>query len=305
MKICWSIFFGVLALVAIRPAHSIPQQLAQQWEAEQQQAYGQQPVEAYGVAGAGGAADSPITNVFNSVSTTFKSLQESAMGLIDNGLATVRDLISGGSSALSRVSKQSIFDKLPSLPALPFISSRSIDNRPVVYFDVTIDDVPSGRILMELFEETAPRTVQNFKVLATGDAGYGYKGSQFHRIIPGFMLQGGDFEKGDGTGGYSIYGRTFEDENFEVPHDSSGLLSMANAGEDTNGSQFFITVDKTPWLNGKHVVFGRVKDLDSFNVVKHIESYGSTDGTPSAKIVISDSGLVEPTASEAKRGFFF
>ena len=137
--------------------------------AEQQQAYGQQPVEAYGAATAGGAADSPITNVFNSVSTTFKSLQESAMGLIDNGLATVRDLISGGSSALSRVSKQSIFDKLPSLPALPFISSRSIDSRPVVYFDVTIDDVPSGRILMELFEETAPQTVQNFKVLATGN----------------------------------------------------------------------------------------------------------------------------------------
>merc|ERR1712038_1863324 len=143
-----------------------------------------------------------------------------------------------------------------------------------------------------------------FKVLTTGEAGYGYKNSQFHRIIPGFMLQGGDFEKGDGTGGYSIYGRTFPDETFEVPHDSSGLLSMANAGEDTNGSQFFITVDKTPWLNGKHVVFGRVKDLDSFNVVKHIESYGSQDGTPSAKIVIADSGLVTKE-SEARRGFFF
>lgn len=227
------------------------------------------------------------------------------MGILDNGIATVRDLISGGSSALSRVSKQSIFDKLPSLPALPFISSRSIDDRTVVYFDVTIDDVPSGRIQMELFDETAPNTARNFKVLATGEAGYGYKGSQFHRIIPGFMLQGGDFEKGDGTGGYSIYGRTFEDENFDVPHDSSGLLSMANAGEDTNGSQFFITVDKTPWLNGKHVVFGRVKDHDSYNVVKLIESYGAPDGSPSAKIVISDSGIVEPSPNEAKRGFFF
>jgi len=225
--------------------------------------------------------------------------------MLDNGVAAVRDLISGGSSALSRVSKQSIFDKLPSLPSLPFISSRSVADRPIAYFDITIDDVPSGRILMELFEETAPRTVQNFKVLATGEAGYGYKGSEFHRIIPGFMLQGGDFEKGDGTGGYSIYGRTFEDETFEVPHDSSGLLSMANAGEDTNGSQFFITVDKTPWLNGKHVVFGRVKDLDSFNVVKTIESYGSPDGsgTPSAKVVIADSGLV--TKEAERRGFFF
>jgi len=284
---------------------AIPQQLAGQYD---QQAYAQQDAyESY--AGVEGQAapletDSPITNLFNSVSGTFKNIQESAFGMLDSGMASVRELISGGSSALSRVSKQSIFDKLPGLPSIPFISSRSVDERPIAYFDITIDDVPSGRILMELFEETAPKTVKNFKVLTTGEAGYGFKNSQFHRIIPGFMLQGGDFEKGDGTGGYSIYGRTFPDETFEVPHDSSGLLSMANAGEDTNGSQFFITVDKTPWLNGKHVVFGRVKDLDSFNVVKHIESYGSQDGTPSAKIVIADSGLVTKE-SEARRGFFF
>merc|ERR1712045_716119 len=277
------------ALVACVSA--IPQQLAGQYD---QQAYAQQDAyESY--AGVEGQAapvetDSPITNLFNSVSGTFNNIQESAFGMLDSGMASVRELISGGSFALSRVSKQSIFDKLPGLPSIPFISSRSIDERPIAYFDITIDDVPSGRILMELFEETAPKTVKNFKVLATGEAGYGYKNSQFHRIIPGFMLQGGDFERGDGTGGYSIYGDKFEDENFQIKHTSPGLLSMANAGPDTNGSQFFITTVKTAWLDGKHVVFGRLADQQSFDIVKQIEAMGSRTGEVSKEVVITNSG---------------
>jgi len=225
------------------------------------------------------------------LSTLTKSLsgwRDNVVQMVENGVTSVRSFISRSNSNLARQSLQ-----LPSLPSLPFISSNEVQERPIVYFDVSIDNVPSGRILMEMFEETAPKTVQNFKVLATGEAGYGFKGSKFHRIIPGFMLQGGDFENEDGTGGYSIYGRTFEDETFAVPHDSAGLLSMANAGEDTNGSQFFITVAKTPWLNGKHVVFGRVHDLDSFNVVKAIEAHGSQSGDPDVEIVITDSGLIE------------
>lgn len=179
------------------------------------------------------------------------------------------------------------------------LANKDPTNVTKIYFDITIDGVPAGRINMELFNEVTPRTVQNFRELARGipdgrGGTVGYKGTKFHRVIPGFMLQGGDFENEDGTGGYSIYGQSqFRDENFCLKHGSPGMISMANAGPDTNGSQFFITTVPTEWLDGKHVVFGRIADDGnrSWNVVKRIESLGSADGTPSKEIRIANSGI--------------
>jgi len=165
-----------------------------------------------------------------------------------------------------------------------------VGQRSKVYFDVSADGVSLGRINMELFNEVVPKTAENFRQICTGQAGFTYSGSKFHRVIPNFMLQGGDFEKGDGTGGYSIYGNKFADENFEIKHTSPGLLSMANAGKDTNGSQFFITTVKTSWLDGKHVVFGRLADQESFEIVKRIEAMGSKSGEVSKNVVIDKSG---------------
>nr|3O7T_A Chain A, Cyclophilin A [Moniliophthora perniciosa] len=159
-----------------------------------------------------------------------------------------------------------------------------------VFFNISINDKPEGRIVFKLYDEAVPKTAKNFRELATGQHGFGYKDSIFHRVIPQFMLQGGDFTRHNGTGGKSIYGEKFADENFQVKHTKPGLLSMANAGANTNGSQFFITTVPTSWLDGKHVVFGEV--IEGLDIVRKVEGKGSASGKTNATIKITDCGTV-------------
>ncbi|KAN0078469.1 Cyclophilin-like domain containing protein [Tylopilus felleus] len=189
----------------------------------------------------------------------------------------------------------SIFRRFVSSTASAAAAATSSPARSNVFFDISIGSKPAGRIVFKLYDDTVPLTARNFRELAVGtekdEKKLGYKGSTFHRIIPEFMLQGGDFTRHDGTGGVSIYGNRFKDENFIHKHNKPGLLSMANAGPNTNGSQFFITTAVTSWLDDKHVVFGEV--VEGMNVVRTIESKGSSNGRPSSTVQVADCGVVE------------
>jgi len=161
----------------------------------------------------------------------------------------------------------------------------------LVYFDIAVDRDHIGRIVFSLYDDIVPRTAQNFRTLASGELGYGYKGSSFHRIIPLFMAQGGDFTHHNGSGGKSIFqGGRFADESFAAKHSRPGLLSMGNSGPNTNASQFFITLKATPWLDGRHVVFGEV--VQGMEVVRIVERFGTETGRPRAKVTVSACGIL-------------
>lgn len=193
-----------------------------------------------------------------------------------------------GEETQTTESKTEDSDEESATPQKATKPSPSKGERSRVYLDIQIGGSLAGRIEIELRGDVVPKTAENFRALCTGEVGYGYKNSVFHRIIPQFMCQGGDITKGNGTGGKSIYGAKFADENFTLKHTEPGTLSMANAGPNTNGSQFFICTEKTAWLDGKHVVFGRV--VSGMNVVREMERCGSSSGKTSKRVAIIDCG---------------
>jgi len=223
----------------------------------------------------------------SSVHAAAASASSNAFGFPAAALAATASLCLAGVAA-SRVGRA------PSATARRFFGGGRAptpeDVTSKVYFDITIGDEPAGRVVFGLYEKVVPKTTKNFKELCTLPPGQGYNGCPFHRIIPQFMCQGGDFTNKNGTGGRSIYGNKFEDENFTLNHTKPGLLSMANAGPNTNGSQFFITTAETSWLNGKHVVFGEV--VEGFDVIRKMEAVGSASGQTRRKVAISDCGTL-------------
>jgi cyclophilin family peptidyl-prolyl cis-trans isomerase len=195
------------------------------------------------------------------------------------------------SSSNNNKSSNSSSNKKQSLTKSAVDEEQKSTNNPVVFFDITIGDVPAGRIEILLRADVCPKTCENFRSLCTGERGdraLDFKNTIFHRIIPQFMCQGGDTTRANGTGGRSIYGEKFKDENFKLKHDGPGILSMANSGPNTNGSQFFLCTAKTEWLDNKHVVFGRV--IKGMEVLRAMESVGSTSGKPKQKVVIVEGG---------------
>lgn len=182
-------------------------------------------------------------------------------------------------STYARMSKQKSSKKSAKKPA---------QKNPKVFLDIAVDEKAIGKIIIELRADVVPKTAENFRALCTGEKGFSYKGCPFHRIIPQFMCQGGDFINKNGSGGISIYGGKFEDENFILKHVMPGTLSMANAGPNSNGSQFFITFVKAPWLDDTHVVFGAV--VEGMDVVEKIEKLGTQDGKPKRDVIIVNCG---------------